>query len=120
MIVIKAGSKIIINPAEIYVTLTGSNRYGVGAMTSSAFGDTLLIWPLEGSGASEEEAKEMLGAIFKAITRHFKSTLPHVHVDIKLVEEKLKEKKSAEAREGMLEPLCGIDNQRREQHEGME
>lgn len=105
MIVIKAGSKIIINPAEIYVTLTGSNRYGVGAMTSSAFGDTLLIWPLEGSGASEEEAKEMLGAIFKAITRHFKSTLPHVHVDIKLVEEKLKEKKLEEAKNSTLEPF---------------
>lgn len=44
----------------------------------------------------------MLEAIFKAIARHFKSTLPHTHVDIKLVEEKLKEKKLAKAKEGML------------------
>lgn len=43
MIVIKAGSKIIINPVEIYITLTGSGQYSVGATTSSAFGDTLII-----------------------------------------------------------------------------
>lgn len=106
MIVIKAGKKIIINPVELYVTVSGDQQYHIEATTSNAYGDYLSVWPLDGKGTSLKAAEEMLDAIFKAIARHFKSPLPNVHVDIELVESHVKTKKESDSKPSTVSMLA--------------
>ena len=114
MIVIKAGNKIIINPVEIYVTVAANNQYSIGAMTSNAYGDALDVWPVNRKGTGRKEAEEMLNAISETIAQRFKSPLPNVHVDVELLERKLKEKKENERQGSTLTPFGPADDRKDE------
>lgn len=105
MIIIKAGNKIIINPVELHVAITGDNKYRIKVTTSNAYGDALHIWPLDGKGTNQKAAEAMLEAISEAIVKHIKFPLPHIHVDIEQVERILRAKKEESSKGSTLSPL---------------